>query len=64
MVGVRKSSSPAACGAAIEVPLIVVVPPPFLVERMLTPGSANSIGGLPQLDYEGMQSLLSIAEIV
>lgn len=35
-----RRSTPAACGAAIEVPLMVVVPPPFLVERMLAPGAA------------------------
>lgn len=33
---------PAVCGDAIDVPDIVVVPPPFLVERMLTPGDQMS----------------------
>lgn len=33
---------PPVCGEAIEVPDIVVVPPPLLVERMLTPGAQMS----------------------
>ncbi len=55
---------PVTWGVDIEVPLIVVVPPPRAVESTLTPGAAKSTGGLPQFDQEGMQSLLSIAEIV
>ncbi len=37
-----RAAPPAPCGEAMEVPLIVVVPPPFLVERMLTPGAQMS----------------------
>lgn len=33
---------PPECGEAIDVPDLVVVPPPFLVERMLTPGAHMS----------------------
>lgn len=39
----RKSApAPAPCGEAMEVPDIVVVPPPRRVERMLTPGAQRS----------------------
>ena len=53
-----------ACGDDIDVPEIVLVPPFFHKEKMLTPGAAKSTGGLPKLDHEGMLSLTSIAEIV
>ena len=35
-----RSRMPATCGAAMEVPLMDVVPPPLRVETMLTPGAA------------------------
>jgi hypothetical protein len=33
------------CGAALEVPLFLVIPPPFLVERMPAPGAQRSTQG-------------------
>ena len=45
--GLESQSDPpaAVCGEAIDVPDIVVVPPPFLVERMLAPGAQMSTHG-------------------
>lgn len=38
----RYSAPPPPCGEAIDLPDIVVVPPPLRVERMLTPGAQMS----------------------
>ena len=37
------AAAPAACGEAMLVPLMVLYPPSFHVERMHTPGAAISI---------------------
>jgi hypothetical protein len=50
-------------GAAIDVPLSVVAPPPNLAEVMLTPG-ANQSTQLPQFDHEARVSVLLVAPIV
>ena len=50
--GARDRSSAAApvtCGAAIEVPDIVVCPPPILVDTIASPGAAMSTT-LPQFE--------------
>jgi hypothetical protein len=69
----RIAATPATCGLAIEVPLLVVVPPPNWVDRMLTPGAAIATGAdvvvhvalsFPQFDHLGNLSLLSVAEAV
>lgn len=59
-----RSKIPATCGAAIEVPLMVLYPPPFQVELMLTPGAQKSTGGLPKLEKEAHALLEFMAETV
>ena len=51
------------CGGAIDVPDIVVLPFPLLVERMLTPGAQMSTRG-PWLLKEASRSLMSVAAVV
>ena len=66
----RSAAAPETCGAAIEVPLIVVFPPPRAVELMLLPGAVSS--GLmsssarsgPREDVAEMPSLLSVLPTV
>src|SRR5829696_802732 len=36
------AAAPVTCGVAIDVPLIVLYPPPFQVDRMHTPGAMRS----------------------
>jgi hypothetical protein len=36
------ATAPATCGLDMDVPLIVLYPPPFQVERMHTPGAVRS----------------------
>lgn len=59
-----RSRSPATCGAAMDVPERVFVPPPFQSDRMPTPGAAKSTGGFPQLENQAKPSELLVAEIV
>src|SRR5438552_13488896 len=40
-----RAAIPATCGQAMLVPLIVVVPPPSLSDRMFTPGAHRSTSG-------------------
>jgi len=39
------ATTPVTCGHAMLVPSLLVVPPPFAVERIPTPGAANSTSG-------------------
>src|SRR5512134_2969271 len=57
------------CGEAIDVPLLVAVPPSLLVERTATPGAASATGAglgslavpLPQFDQDGQSSASLVA---
>ena len=64
--------APATCGEAIEVPLLVAVPPPIPAERMVTPGAASATGAgfgplvlpLPQFDHYDQLSASLVAVTV
>ena len=55
------AATPATCGQAMLVPLIVVVPPPSLSDSTLTPGAQRSTSG-PRLLNGAMTLEESMAE--
>src|SRR5690349_17538695 len=59
------AAAPATCGAAIDVPLIVLVAvsPVPQADVMLMPG-ANTSTQVPRLAHDGLASLLLVAETV
>src|SRR5215475_4132839 len=58
-----RAAAPATCGEAIEVPERTSVPPPLLVERIMTPGAQMSTQ-LTQLLNPASCSLASVAATV
>ncbi len=61
----RSATTPAACGEAIDVPLLsaVAVSDEIPRERMFTPGAQTSARG-PKLEHDASASLMSDADVV